>query len=159
MEGSREGWYRRLAVQAGLDFVSLDPAPTDPVSWGAARLVPAELSRRLGAVPVGGRGDELVVAVSSTLTRPVAAAIRGLTGRRVRFVVATPEEIRRAQDRVYGPPPVLRAGRFAPPRELVPAGSSFPRRVAERSELEFAPLEGEPADHADPAAARLVGER
>lgn len=89
---------RALARQLNLPEapVPLEPAPD------AAALLPMELARRAGAVPVQASRRTLVLAMADPLDLDAAEDIRFRTGRRVEVVVSWPGEIERALDRAYG---------------------------------------------------------
>lgn len=89
-------------MHAGLDFIDLD-RETEPVDPAAVALVSAWVAREYGVLPVALSGGELVVAIATPADVDGVGALAILTGRRVRAVLATPEAIRRGQDRIYGP--------------------------------------------------------
>jgi type IV pilus assembly protein PilB len=91
---------RILAEEYRLPVV--DPRVAAP-SPAALRAVPAALARRHGLVPVGLDGAQLTVAMTDP-TNPVAIGdLRFLCGLEVRAVLASPEAVRQAIDRLYGP--------------------------------------------------------
>lgn len=150
--------YAAAAAAAGVPFLSLDPATgTDPVDRGAAALVPAELGRMLGFIPVRADGEGVTVAVDDPLRTGVVEAVRGLTGLEVSVVVSPPRHIAGAQDRMFGPVPVRVRSRYLPPRPPQDVDPAFLRRLAEAAGVRFSELDS--GGEVDPDAARLVGER
>jgi cellulose synthase/poly-beta-1,6-N-acetylglucosamine synthase-like glycosyltransferase len=106
-------------MHAGLDFVDLDAA-TDPVDDAAAALVSAWVAREYGLLPVEIHDGVLVVAIATPGDTAGIQAVAALSGRQVRPIVAAPDAIRRAQDRVYGVgvgPPLGAGGAEALPPE------------------------------------------
>ena len=149
--------YAAAAAAAGLPYLSLDPSrEADPVERGAAELVPAELGRSLGFIPVRDEGDQLTVAVDDPERPGVVEAVRGLTGREVALVVSPPPHIARARERVFGPPTVVTRSRFLPTAPPARSDPAFLRRLAETAGLRFTTLADEPVD---PEVARQLGER
>jgi cellulose synthase/poly-beta-1,6-N-acetylglucosamine synthase-like glycosyltransferase len=109
---------RRLALQyarhAGLEYVALDPqGGKDPVNHVAAQLLSYEQCHRLGVIPLATAPGVVTVAVGDPFDELTVKVVAGMTGRRPRFVVASPVEIDRAVERVFG---ALRASQ--PPPEL-----------------------------------------
>src|SRR4051794_842092 len=126
-----EGFYRELAESSGLPFVALDRDEAgDPVDRHAARLIPPELARRLGVIPVAASYDSITLAASRPSADELERLVLALTGRRLELVIAEPEQIRGAQRRVFGAPPVLRTRRFAPPPRRAQDDPAFLRRLA-----------------------------
>ena len=107
-----ERTYRRLSEEAGLPFLALDGSPAGgAVDRAAARLLPAELSRRLGAIAVHADDESVTVATSRAGDALVGRAVRALTGRRAEVVIAPPSRIARAQRHAFGAPLRTRARR------------------------------------------------
>ena len=150
--------YAAAAAAAGIPYLSLDPAAgSDPVDRRAAELVPPELARTLGFIPVRAHHEGVTVAVDDPGRPGVVEAVRGLTGLSVALVVSPPRQIARAQERAFGPAPVLVRSRYLPaepPQDVDPA---FLRRLAEAAGVGYTELQS--ADEVDPDAARIVGER
>lgn len=150
--------YAAAAAAAGLPYLSLDPvAGPDPVDRSAARLVPAELGRTLGFIPVRADQEGVTVAVDDPGRAGVVEAVRGLTGRSVALVVSPPRQIARAHERVFGPAPVHVRSRFLPEQPPQEADSGFLRRLAATAGAAFTELDHE--TEVDPEAARTLGER
>src|SRR2546429_6898601 len=107
--------YKKLASEAGLDFVTLDPTAADQdgfkiVNPLAARLLSEKVCRHFGMLSVSYLDGMVTVASSDphdALAREVAQSI---TGRQVRFVVATPQDIARSIDDVFAELPASFAG-------------------------------------------------
>src|SRR6266540_1973598 len=99
-----ESYYRRLAAQAGLRFLRLEPGDIDR---GAAQLLPGELARRLGVIAVAADAETVTVAAGDPTPTGLAGVVRGLTGRRLDLVISEPDRIRRAQVRAFGSPSAL----------------------------------------------------
>ena len=130
--------YAAAAAAAGLPYLSLDPASgPDPVDRGAASLVPAELGRMLGFIPVRAGLEGVTVAVDDPARAGVVEAVRGLTGLEVSLVVSPPRHIARAQDRAFGPAPVHVRSRFLPPQPPPDVDPAFLRRLAETAGVRF----------------------
>jgi cellulose synthase/poly-beta-1,6-N-acetylglucosamine synthase-like glycosyltransferase len=121
--------YRKLAADAGLEFVTLDPTASNEdgfklVNPLAARLLSEKVCRHFGMVSVSYLDGVVTVASSDpndALAREVAQSI---TGRPVRFVVATPQDVGRAVDDVFAELPASFAGTGFPgaaPTEEEPA--------------------------------------
>lgn len=150
MTRADEPFYRRLAAEAGLPYVSLDETPPDPA---LARLVPSALARRFGVVAHGATDDVLTIASARPYDRRVFATLAALSSRRVELVVSTPTQIADAVERVYGPALVVRAARPA----VEPRASGDPRELAGAAGVRFDPELD--AEDVDPAAAAFLTER
>jgi type II secretion system protein E len=87
-----------LAEQFGLPFQSLRDVRIDP---GAARKIPAELALRHHILPLGVRGDALIVAVADPNDLYALDDIQRTAGQRIRPVVADAEELRRLVEEYY----------------------------------------------------------
>jgi len=88
-----------LSIQYNVPFTTLDAARIDPAL--RARL-PADLARRWKVLPLAIEGDLFTVAVSDPTHWRLKDALRAQTGCVVAEVVATPQDIARAQDVFYG---------------------------------------------------------
>jgi type IV pilus assembly protein PilB len=86
-----------LAVQRGIDFVSLADYPIDP---SAAATIPDALARRYALVPVGFEGERLVVAMSDPSNVVARDDIQAVTGRDLKVIAATHEDIEEALNRL-----------------------------------------------------------
>jgi type IV pilus assembly protein PilB len=84
-----------LGEQAGLELADLNRRSPSPE---AARLMPEQVARGLGAVPLSGDGEVIDVA---TADPRVELEITRALGRPVRLLLATPAEVNRAIDRTY----------------------------------------------------------
>ena len=91
---------RVVAERYGLDHVDF---ATFDVDLEAARLVPPEVVRRYGAVPIGfGVDDHLLLAMAEPSNVIGIDDIAMITGRRVQPVIAAPEDIELLVARVAG---------------------------------------------------------
>ncbi len=88
-----------LGRQFHLPFVEIDKQLLDPESL---TLIPAEMARRLTAIPLYRDKDAVVVAMSDPLNIFGLDDIKKAAGREIRQVVATRSDIQRAIDRYYG---------------------------------------------------------
>ncbi|MDQ3980769.1 MAG: Flp pilus assembly complex ATPase component TadA, partial [Actinomycetota bacterium] len=87
-----------VAKQAGLPYVPTGPGDVDPA---AAALLPGQVARELGALPVAFAGaDELVVAVARPADIDAAERIEEITGMRVTFALTSRADLLRAIDRL-----------------------------------------------------------
>ncbi len=85
--------YDVLATQMGLDTADLDDEPPPAVY---AKLIPESLARRLGALPTGEHGHQLVVAMVDPMDLRAIDDLKTVTGRSVRPVLASPDQMERA---------------------------------------------------------------
>jgi cellulose synthase/poly-beta-1,6-N-acetylglucosamine synthase-like glycosyltransferase len=119
-------FYRRLARQAGLPFVVLDPgAAADPghveVNPLAAKLLTEEVCHHFHLLPIAFRDGVVSFASSDPFDRLASELVGSLTGAAVRPLVADPDDIEQAIGRAFGP---LVLPRF---EELGPAPVATPR--------------------------------
>jgi type IV pilus assembly protein PilB len=87
-----------FAEQLGLPVVDLSrqaPAPA------AERLLPGDLARGLGAVPLGVGDDGTCLVAVADLSASTASELARAVGGPVRIGVATPTQVRRSLDRMY----------------------------------------------------------
>jgi type II secretory ATPase GspE/PulE/Tfp pilus assembly ATPase PilB-like protein len=104
-------------VSCSRDQLSLQPrAPTSRTSTGRRRAARRALGRRYGVLPLREEEGALVVATSDALDLDAERAIGFATGRRVRWVEATHEEIEAQLARWYADG--LRSELSAPPVEV-----------------------------------------
>jgi type IV pilus assembly protein PilB len=102
---------RVLAARFGLDHVELDLFPVD---LDIASLVPAEFGRRMGVVAIGEDPDgTLMLATADPTNVQALDDLAMLTGRRVRPLVAAPEDVRGLAERLR-PAGIARAAGQAP---------------------------------------------
>ncbi|MFT5286344.1 MAG: type IV pilus assembly protein PilB [Planctomycetota bacterium] len=88
-----------LAEQAGLECVSLKGVePTADV----LELVDGEMARAFGLIPLGFRGETLLVALSDPLNLPVLEDLSFSIGREVSAVIAESDEILALANQSYG---------------------------------------------------------
>src|SRR5215207_3062679 len=81
---------RALAEQVGLEFVDLTEYRIDAAATG---LLPEALCRRYRALPIGEQDGKLLVAMSDPANVYAIDDIRTITGRDVRAVVATANDV------------------------------------------------------------------
>jgi len=85
-----------LAEQAGLDFLDLDEHPIDP---GVVQLLPEQLCRRHAILPVGRRGDAVLLATADPGNVVALDDAKALLGVPVVPVLATPSSLTSAMNR------------------------------------------------------------
>ncbi len=90
---------RSLAQQWGLPFTGLPDPEIDPK---VARLIPTYLAQRHGVVAIERKHNRLVVAMSDPSNVVAIDDIRLLTGLDVEIVIASTDDLARAQARLYG---------------------------------------------------------
>jgi cellulose synthase/poly-beta-1,6-N-acetylglucosamine synthase-like glycosyltransferase len=165
-----QAFYVRLAEHLGLPYLDLDPDSATVLDPAAARLLDPRAARALGALPIAFDGEQLVVAVSRPPDEELRRSIRAIVKREASFVVATPEAIEQARERLTGParPVRLRAPdnrgreREPSPLENERAERRRFRELADRSGLEFVELEpttgldGRPLDPVNHAVAQTL---
>ena len=89
---------RRIAAHFRLDVADLsEPSPA------ALKLVPADVARRLGVLPVDSTDTTLVVATADPRNRRTRTDLEDLSGRNVTFQVAPPSALVEAVTRYYAP--------------------------------------------------------
>lgn len=88
------------AESAGMEFLELTELPLDPT---ATALLPGDVARRHQVLPVGFRDGELLVAapVRAALDLALKDDLARLTGRRVRFALASAGEIAQRLTQTY----------------------------------------------------------
>ena len=89
--------YRVWAQVLGLPFHALDDRSLDP---NVLHLLPLDVARRFGAVAVEDQDGILSVALRNPFDIMAVDAIQEITARPVQVVVATPQAIQRALDRL-----------------------------------------------------------
>lgn len=120
-----------LAVRIAAHF-RLEPADLSTVSTVAAKLVPADLARRLGVLPLRASDSEIEVATADPRNRRALAELEELSGRKVVFMIAPPRAIMNAVSRQYSPDQLMEnvvnnlMDRFRPGGLSVVEGSSGP---------------------------------
>ncbi|RMI12835.1 GspE/PulE family protein [Cellulomonas triticagri] len=87
-----------LAESAGMEFVDLGECQVDST---AVAMIPADLARRHGIMPIGFDGGDLVVATANPGDVLAVDDIRSTTGRGVRTVVAGHRDVEDAIRRHY----------------------------------------------------------
>ncbi len=99
------GWIRDTdLIQALAQQLSLrlfDPTQ-DRVEPAAAEVIPHEVARRYGVIPLRATPAKLTVAMSDPLDVMALDALRGLARREVEVLLAPAETIARLRDRHYG---------------------------------------------------------
>jgi twitching motility protein PilT len=86
------------ADHMGIPFVDLDADPPGP---SCARLLPAAIARRAGAVPIGDDPTAVVLAMADPTDQGLVAWIAASAERPVRAMAAVPAAVDRALDRLY----------------------------------------------------------
>ncbi len=86
---------RALAMQFGQEFVDLD---VDPIDADVANQISAQLARRHRALPIGRRGDAIVVAMANPADVLAIDDLRNALGRQLHAVMADGEQIFKAID-------------------------------------------------------------
>ena len=79
------------------------------VDTQATALLPAEAARRLGVIPVRAASDAVLIAASDTVPEHAEQALADLLHRRIKFVHADAEQLRRMID-LYYPVTTAQAG-------------------------------------------------
>ncbi|MBN2288454.1 MAG: Flp pilus assembly complex ATPase component TadA [Candidatus Glassbacteria bacterium] len=90
---------RVVASQAGVKMMDLSQAKPDPA---ALELIDEEFAKHNKLVPVRLSGDNLVVAMDTTLDVMLIDKLQGKTGKFIEIVQATETDILQAIDRFYG---------------------------------------------------------
>ncbi len=88
---------RAVASQVGVTFIDLD---TFAIDWTATSSIPAALARRHQALPVAYEDDRLVVAMANPSDVFALDDIRSVSGRKLRAVLAEPDQLRRSIERI-----------------------------------------------------------
>jgi type IV pilus assembly protein PilB len=96
---SERQFARALAQRWGLAYTEL---PEDTLDAEAARLVPSNLAQRHSLIAIGRKQDRLVVAMADPSNVVAIDDVRLLTGLDVDVVIASPEDITRAQAQFFG---------------------------------------------------------
>ncbi|HKX19925.1 MAG TPA: GspE/PulE family protein [bacterium] len=96
---SARQFAKAIAHRWGLPFSELTESEVD---GEAARLVPSGIARRHGVMPIARTVDRVVVAMADPTNVVAIDDIRLLTGLDVRVVVASQDDIARAQNRLGG---------------------------------------------------------
>jgi type IV pilus assembly protein PilB len=89
---------KTLAGHLNIPFISLEDREIDSE---LASLVDLDLAKKHLFVPLAVKGGEMVVAVSDPMDQSAVDDLKFVTGRRIKVVLATREDIRRAMDRLY----------------------------------------------------------
>jgi type IV pilus assembly protein PilB len=90
-----------LACRLGFDRIHLDTLTRTPTMRAAALLVPEEIAKAQGVVPIAIDEGTLTVALRDPTNLTVMDELVFRTGRRLRVIVAGEREIWRATARVY----------------------------------------------------------
>ena len=91
--------YRMLERQLGVEFIDLTSAV---IPKEMARLVPRSIARKYNVVPVQATADTISLAMSDSLNFMATEAVRMVTKRKVKPMLATSEAITRAITDLYG---------------------------------------------------------
>ena len=90
---------RSLAQQWGLPYTDL---PESEIAADVAQLIPTYLAQRHGVIAMSRNGERLVVAMSDPSNVAAIDDVRLLTGLEVDIVIASSDDLTRAQARLYG---------------------------------------------------------
>ena len=90
---------RILAEHFGLEFIDLEERPIDP---SAVQLVKESFARYHQLLPVGYEDDRLLVAMVNPTNVFSLDDLRSVTGEDIRALMAEPNQLMRAIDRVWG---------------------------------------------------------
>jgi len=90
---------RMLAQQWGLPYTDLPPTE---IASDVAQLIPTYLAQRHGVIAISRKDDRLVVAMSDPSNVAAIDDVRLLTGLEVDIVIASNDDLTRAQARLYG---------------------------------------------------------
>ncbi len=89
-----------LADQHGLDYLDLGRFEVDPV---ATSLLPENIARRLGALPISFADDDVVLIAVSDPTDVIASDdLRLALGLQIRLAVVSVDDLTRTRERCYG---------------------------------------------------------
>ncbi len=91
--------YQMLERQLGVEFVDLGSAV---ISKEMARLVPRSIARKYNVIPIQATADTISLAMSDSLNFMATEAVRMVTHRKVKPMLATAEAITRAITDLYG---------------------------------------------------------
>jgi len=89
---------RCLAIDWNVEFIDLTETPPDPE---VAKMLPAEMARKLRSIPVTVRNGRLLVATRAPLNVFAMDEIRAVTGMEVDPAFATEDDLNAAIDTVY----------------------------------------------------------
>jgi len=89
---------KALSRQTGIPCISLRPGLYEAA---AAALLPKEAAKRLRVLPLFKVNDTLTLATADPLAVPVLDEVKEITGCKLRLVLATPEDITKAQFDAY----------------------------------------------------------
>jgi type IV pilus assembly protein PilB len=89
---------RCLAIDWNVEFIDLTETPPDPE---VAKMLPAEMARKLRSIPVAVRNGRLLVATRAPLNVFAMDEIRAVTGMEVDPAFATEDDLNAAIDTVY----------------------------------------------------------
>jgi type IV pilus assembly protein PilB len=133
---------RAVAQQWGLPFAELSDDSANPEM---ARLIPAALAQRHGVIAIERTPDRVVVAMADPANVVAIDDVRLLTGLEVDIIIASADDITRAQSRLQGIDAEMEAllkGAPAPESEVMddPAGTDEVAVERLRSMVEEAPI-------------------
>ena len=107
------GVSRRRVLAAARRISGVETTDVSGLGPDRATLLPVSLAKRFDVVPVGHHGRTLLVATADPLGRNPERELAFASGRRISVLLASPEEIREARQRVYGLQPVAGPTRIA----------------------------------------------
>ncbi|HOM59302.1 MAG TPA: GspE/PulE family protein, partial [Kiritimatiellia bacterium] len=87
-----------VAAQFGMEYVHVNPDAIDPA---VTEVVPADVARKYGVVPVTQTEDTVTVALSDPMAYDTVDSLRYVLKMNVEAVVAPRSEVRAAVDRLY----------------------------------------------------------
>jgi type IV pilus assembly protein PilB len=139
---SKRELARGVAQQWDLPFAELSDGSCNPE---VARLIPAALAQRYGVIAIDRTPDRVVVAMADPVNVVAIDDVRLLTGLDVDIVVASADDITRAQNRLQGIDAEMEAvlkGASAPESEVMddPAGTDEVAVERLRTMVEEAPI-------------------
>ena len=96
---AEESILATVAEQFGIDFVNIEPAELDPA---VTTVIPAEIAKKYGVVPVLADEDSVTVALSDPMGYDAVDSLRYvLHGKDVQAVLAPSAQIKAAMEKLY----------------------------------------------------------
>ncbi|MGC3988316.1 MAG: ATPase, T2SS/T4P/T4SS family [Chthoniobacteraceae bacterium] len=97
---SQEDVTRAVAAQASMEYVDIDNL-VPPIEL--LQLLPVAEARRYRAVPIGQNDSSIIIAVDDPLNFDTFDNLNFILKRDLEFVCSTPQQIKSALDKYYGP--------------------------------------------------------